>query len=55
MPSSKVAPAGLFFFMKSERPPLDVPAFFISNVPTFCRRITSGIEGKTMHADMVSR
>mmetsp|Transcript_9959 Transcript_9959/g.25776 ORF Transcript_9959/g.25776 Transcript_9959/m.25776 type:complete len:213 (-) Transcript_9959:312-950(-) len=55
MPSSKVAPAGLFFFMKSDRPPLDVPAFFISKLPTFCSRITSGIDGKTMQADMLSR
>mmetsp|Transcript_1748 Transcript_1748/g.5709 ORF Transcript_1748/g.5709 Transcript_1748/m.5709 type:complete len:213 (+) Transcript_1748:3536-4174(+) len=55
MPSSKVAPFGLFFFMKSESPPLDVPAFFISKVPTFCSRITSGIDGKMMHADIESR
>lgn len=55
MPSSNVAPFGLFFFMKSERPPLEVPAFFISKEPTFCSRITSGIEGKMMHAAIVSR
>mmetsp|Transcript_3880 Transcript_3880/g.10924 ORF Transcript_3880/g.10924 Transcript_3880/m.10924 type:complete len:224 (+) Transcript_3880:3641-4312(+) len=55
MPSSKVAPWGLFFFMKSPRPPLEVPAFFISKEPIFWRRITSGMEGKTMHASRSSR
>mmetsp|Transcript_8545 Transcript_8545/g.29142 ORF Transcript_8545/g.29142 Transcript_8545/m.29142 type:complete len:213 (+) Transcript_8545:3808-4446(+) len=55
MPSSKVAPEGLFFFMKSPRAPLELPAFFISKEPTFWRRITSGMDGKTMHADMRCR